>query len=72
MELKSITEIENELVYLDGEILRHEGYISESGGGWSTPNDRYYYAGCLAERAFLLDLKNRTLCRERKLDDSGS
>ncbi len=79
MELKSITEIENMLAWLDGEISRHEIGLSKPyvSGRFMTINveaetNRLHYAGCLAERAFYLDFKNRALCRERKLDDSGS
>ena len=81
MELKIVTEIENMLVWLDGEISKHEGRMSKPGvksylGGWlSAPNSHKHrndYAGCLAEREFFLKLKNSALCRERKLDDSGA
>ena len=76
MELKSIEEIERMLEWLDGEISEHEIRISKP-YGWFGPSGRELfartqYAGCLAERAFLLDLENRVLCRERRLDDSGS
>ncbi len=72
MDSKSLDEIESDLVRLAGEISKHENKLSTSGYRSLVFYDRSRYAGCLAERTFLLDLKNRVLCRERKLDDSGS
>ncbi len=72
MDLKSLDEIEFQLIWLDAEISRHEIGLSTPGQLQYNPEvDRNRYAGCLAEREFLLKLKNRVLSRERKLDDSG-
>ena len=69
MELKSINEIENMLVWLDGEISEYETMmVKPRWGRWmSAPNgqeSRNDYAGHLAEREFLLKLKNQVLARK--------